>query len=396
MEGGNVAVYLDFENLAISAETVYPKVKKPLGIEPIMDFVIAKGAIRIKRAYADWSKELFAQYQPGLMEKGFELIHLPATNLQGKNGSDVRLAIDVMEMLEQFHDIDTIIIGSGDTDFIPLIQRLRSRGKMVVVMGFEHSVGNLVKLNSAEYKSLEELLQPYIEAEKLAGKEEAEPDLETGKALMYRFLQQRSENGPILMARLKQHLLRLDPGFSEKSLGFSSFKQFIEALLGDPVEKIEMEQETLPLVFLREQTIAGTKTEATEKIKETAIRFLHKKLRYQQELSDRLQVATALIQAFEGRDLISMTEMFDLIYENLNRTVPKTDIKKYVNTLFTGGAFDSDPEQPNGPLLARPFRLKKELNNAEEIDQVYIQRVSEILQSRYTELSSFDLLELLF
>ncbi|MEL6843165.1 MAG: NYN domain-containing protein, partial [Bacteroidota bacterium] len=158
MEGGNVAIYLDFENLAISADTVYPSRVGPLSIDPIVEFALDKGAIRIKRAYADWSRDLFAQYQPKLMEKGFELIHLPATNLQGKNGSDVRLAIDVMEMLEQFSDIDFVIIGSGDTDFIPLIQRLRSRGKTVLVLGFEHSVGNLVKLNSAAFKSLEELL----------------------------------------------------------------------------------------------------------------------------------------------------------------------------------------------------------------------------------------------
>ncbi|MEL6626579.1 MAG: NYN domain-containing protein, partial [Bacteroidota bacterium] len=96
----NVAIYLDFENLAISAETVYPSRDKPLDIGPLVDYATTKGVICSRKAYADWSKDIFAQYQNRLMDQGFELIHLPETNLQGKNGSDVRLAVDVMEYME--------------------------------------------------------------------------------------------------------------------------------------------------------------------------------------------------------------------------------------------------------------------------------------------------------
>ena len=111
MEEQKVAIYLDFENLAISAETIYPSQDRPLALQPLVDYATTKGAILIKKAYADWSKEIFAQYQTMLMEQGFELIHLPETNLQGKNGSDVRLAVDVMEFVELFPGIDTLLIG---------------------------------------------------------------------------------------------------------------------------------------------------------------------------------------------------------------------------------------------------------------------------------------------
>ncbi len=154
----NVAIYLDFENLALSADTVYPSKTRPLLIEPIVDYATTKGNIAIKRAYADWSKTMFMQYQSMLMQQGFELVHLPETNSQGKNGSDVRLAIDVMEHLEMYPKVNTIVIGSGDSDFVPLIQRVRMRSKEVIAMGFEHSVGRLVKINSVEFKPLEELL----------------------------------------------------------------------------------------------------------------------------------------------------------------------------------------------------------------------------------------------
>lgn len=393
MEGGNVAIYLDFENLAISADTVYPSQVGPLSIDPIVEFALDQGAIRIKRAYADWSRDLFAQYQPKLMEKGFELIHLPATNLQGKNGSDVRLAIDVMEMLEQFPDIDFVIIGSGDTDFIPLIQRLRSRGKTVLVLGFEHSVGNLVKLNSAAFKSIEELLGMPRENVPRSERTIDPAMLETGRDLLHRFIQTRTENGPILMARLKQQLMRLQPDFSEKELGFSSFKSFVEAMEGDLVERIEMQHDTLPLVHLQEED--GAEPPTTANHRDQAERFLSKKLRYIPASSRRFEMARGLLALYHDHEAISMNEMFDLLYNHLDQQQPKTDIKKYVNTLFTGGAFEPREPNLNGPLLARPFKLKAAYQDVESIDQIYIQRVSEILQSRYPDLPPFEILDLL-
>ncbi|MEL7339425.1 MAG: NYN domain-containing protein, partial [Bacteroidota bacterium] len=384
---------LDFENLAISADTVYPSQVGPLSIEPIIKFALDQGAIRIKRAYADWSRDLFAQYQPKLMEKGFELIHLPATNLQGKNGSDVRLAIDVMEMLEQFPDIDFVIIGSGDTDFIPLIQRLRSRGKTVLVLGFEHSVGNLVKLNSAAFKSLEELLGMPRENVPRSERSIDPAMMETGRDLLQRFIQTRTENGPILMARLKQQLMRLQPDFSEKELGFSSFKSFVEAMEGDLVERIEMQHDTLPLVHLQEEE--GEEPPTTANHRDQAERFLSKKLRYITASSRRHEMANGLLALYDDHLAISMNEMFDLLYKYLEQQQPKTDIKKYVNTLFTGGAFEPREPNLNGPLLARPFKLKAAYRDVESIDQIYIQRVSEILQSRYPDLPPFEILDLL-
>ena len=87
--------------------------------------------------------------------------------------------------------------------------------------------------------------------------------------------------------------------------------------------------------------------------------------------------------------------MFDQITGNIPDSIPKTDIRKYINTLFTGSAFIPEEKKAGGPLLSRPFRLKETIQNAEHLDQVYIQRVSEILQSRYEELDPHTLLELL-
>ncbi|GAB4426614.1 MAG: hypothetical protein OHK0039_44660 [Bacteroidia bacterium] len=394
MEGQTVAIYLDFENLAISAETVYPSRSKPLAIEPIVDFATTKGIIATRKAYADWSKHIFAQYQGMLMEQGFELIHLPETNQQGKNGSDVRLAVDVMEYMEYFPGIDTFVIGSGDTDFIPLIQRLRSRGKAVVTLGFEHSVGTLVKRNSTEFRSLEELIgRP--EAESPSSDLALRPDPAYGRQLMLRFLRTHTEDeDPIFMSRLKQQLLRLDPSFSEKELGFSSFKSFVQSFQGDLVENIETRDQTLPVVYFRQPGDEETGLMPAQP-RETAQQFLTKKLRYQKETPRRMEMSQALIQSFLADQPLSMNQMFEQVSERVQRKVPKSDIKKFINTLFTGGAFKPDETNPNGPLLSRPLFLADNIESAEILDQIYIRRIGEILQSRYTDLDTSDILELL-
>ena len=113
MNEENVAIYLDFENLVISAEETYPSKNKPMQMGPVVDFANSKGNIIVKKAYADWSVGDFSSYQGNLIKHGFELVHLPATSAQGKNGSDVKLAIDVMRHLDMLKNVDTVIIGSG-------------------------------------------------------------------------------------------------------------------------------------------------------------------------------------------------------------------------------------------------------------------------------------------
>jgi hypothetical protein len=396
MDSQNVAIYLDFENLAISAETVYPSKNKPLDLEPIVDYATTKGVICVRKAYGDWSKDIFAQYQSNLMGQGFELIHLPETNLQGKNGSDVRLAVDVMAYLESFPEIDTFLIGSGDTDFIPLIQHLRSRGKAVIIVGFEHSVGKLVKRNSVEFKSLEELIgKP--EAESPSSDLHEELDARYGRRLMLRFIKSRNSDDPILMSQLKQQLLRLDPSFSEKELGFSSFKQFVHALKGDVIDRIEIKGDTLPLIYLSEGRDNGHSNGQAHdaSLKEAADQFLVKKLRYQKNPHQRLSMSGALYDSFHDQESLSMNQMFEMVHDRSSRKFAKTDIKKYVNTLFTGGAFQSFEKKAQGPLLSRPFQLDDAIESPEGLDQVYIRRISEILQSRYTDLESHEILELL-
>ncbi|MDP5169257.1 MAG: NYN domain-containing protein [Bacteroidia bacterium] len=394
MDNTSVAIYLDFENLALSAETVYPSRDYPLKIEPILDYASTKGDVLLRRAYGDWTRPAFNRYQSQLMEHGFELVHLPETNSQGKNGSDVRLAIDVMEYVMHFPEIDTLIIGSGDTDFIPLIQRMRTKGKEVIVMGFEHSVGALVKRNSAEFISLEKIL----------GSPESEslnPDMGTphspayGRRLLERYIRSRPEESPVLLAKLKQQLLRFDPSFSERDLGFPSFKHWLLSLQGDLVKGIDVSNPSLPTVHLADTIPTMTEEPSGPASREMAQQFLLKNLRYNQDHEQRIKLSTAIIAGFNRRDALSMSELFDFVFEYLDQEQPKSDIKKYINTLFTGGAFEPIDRKMNGSLLARPLYLREDILSAQALDEIYIQRIGEILQSRYTVLHTYEILDLM-
>jgi hypothetical protein len=391
MENHQVAIYLDFENLAISAEEVYPSKDKPLQIEPVVDFASTKGNVCIKKAYADWSKDFFSQYQNILMEQGFELVHLPATNLQGKNGSDVRLAIDVMENLELFQTISTIIIGSGDTDFVPLIQRVRARGIKVISVGFDHSVGNLVKINSAEFKSLEELIgKP--EEESLSSDLVQEKDISYGRELLMRYIRNRNEDEPIPLTALKQDLLRLDPAFSEKKLGFSTFKKFIKSFVGDLVNRIDpTEKDGLLLVSFNDVDIPQNKPVNP---KEEVQAFLVKNIRFQKNQAKRLAISKLLLEEFQENPEMTMSQMIDLTSEQM-KNLAKIDIRKYINLLFSGKTFQQVERGQRRPLLFRPMKLKETASSPEILEQMYLNRVVEILKNRYSILNDEEINDLL-
>ncbi len=248
MEEKNVAIYLDFENLAISALEAYRGIEMPLKIEPIIQFARTKGTPKIKKVYADWSKKKFSLYQKELLMNGFELIHLPETNLLGKNGSDMRLVIDVMEHLHEEPKPDIVLIGSGDSDFIPLIQHMQQRNTEVILLSFEHSVSDMIKHYCSEFKPLKELLgpqkspRPHQPQGNRNGQAEqhVSSNYRNGKAFLQRYLAERKNDKDVIaLSELKQDILKFDPAFSEESYGFIKFKKFIKAYKGDLIEDLE-------------------------------------------------------------------------------------------------------------------------------------------------------------
>ena len=389
MDDNNVAIYLDFENLAISAEQTYPSHEKPLFLRPILDYATSLGNICIKKSYADWSREIVHQYERKLVKHGFEMRHLPQTSFQGKNGVDLQLAIDLLEDMQLFPIIDIFILGSGHTDFIPLIRRVLSRGKRVYVIGFDNSVGTVIKENCTEYKSLEELLgieEDVAEDAELAANRPLDEDINklSGRELLIRFIKNRASEEPILLSQLKPQLIRLQPSFSEKQLGFHSFKYFIESLIGDVVETVEADSETgHPQVHLKDITeIESVGIDKSLQISD----FLYKNLRYPKDPAVRGELSEQLYALLSPKLPVSMHDMVDYIFDKTNGNIPKITIRKFVFALGQGRAFHYADQDYSGPLLSRPQVLNDSIQIPSEIEKIYLDRITEVMQRKYSDI----------
>lgn len=390
MEEQFAAVYLDFENLARSAEQTYPSKEKPLSMSSIVDFAANNRNICIKKAYSDWSKPLLARYQNELNEHGFEMIHLPGTSQQGKNGADLRMTIDVLEDLQSFPMINTFFIGSGDTDFIPLIRRILARGKKVIIIGFDNSVGRLVKNNCTQFKSLNELYGEFDQQDELDDSEKqdeqkTEIDIErlNARELLIRFIKNRSSDEPLLLAALKYNLLRLQPTFSEKRLGYSSFKKFLESFQDDIVQGFENDPVSgHPKVVFKDITVIP----ASQLDKEEEIRkFLNQNLKFIKERRTRHDIAKNLLKLFKEQKVVSMHDMTEYIAKNVN-VVPKIAIRKYIFTIAQGRVFSYADDAHGGSLNLRSQKLNDTITNTDVIDSIYKKRIVEIILNRFSDI----------
>ena len=235
-EENNIALFVDFDNIAIGIrETKFGRVKIKLVLERLLE----KGNVIIKKAYADWSR--YQEYKDEFHECAIELIEIPKSYMTGKNSGDIRLVVDAMDLCHTKDHLDTFAIVSGDSDFSPLVSKLRENNKRVIGIGIKHSSSNLLIDNCDEfifYDDLEkEIVAPNV------------PDnLPKGKAKTFRILVTTMqallrENKEVLYSSMiKQTMKRLNPTFDEGALGYSSFSHFLEDARDNGI--IELERNT--------------------------------------------------------------------------------------------------------------------------------------------------------
>ncbi len=150
----NIAVFCDFENIAIGAR----EAKLPdFDMGPVLERLLDKGNVVVKKAYADWDR--YKGYKKPLHEHAFELIEVPHVSYSGKNSADIRLVVDVMDLCHTKGHIDTFVIMSGDSDFSPLVSKLKENNKTVIGIGVKQSSSNLLIENCDEYVYYNDLMQ---------------------------------------------------------------------------------------------------------------------------------------------------------------------------------------------------------------------------------------------
>ncbi len=249
-----MAVYCDFENVALGVrDAQYEK----FNIGKVLERLLLKGNIVVKKAYCDWDR--YKEYKAPMHEASFELIEIPHVRQSGKNSADIRMVVDALDLCYTKEHVDTFVIVSGDSDFSPLVSKLRENNKGVIGVGVKNSTSDLLIANCDEFIYYDDLVKrkkavkkaPVAKDDKKAAptpapkgkggekvekaekiektpedkkREACELVMETYEAL----LGERGEEELIWGSMIKQTLKRRKPGFSESYYGFRSFGELLE------------------------------------------------------------------------------------------------------------------------------------------------------------------------
>jgi len=256
-----LAVFIDFENLALGFKG---KRDRRFEIQKVLERLVEKGKLIVKKAYADWTD--YAEYKKGLHEAAIELIEIPKRAMTGKNSADIRLCVDAIDLCYSKEHIDTFVVVSGDSDFSPLVSKLKENGKRVIGLGMKESSSNLLVNNCDEFIYYEDLerplgIPPKIEQDLPEKKKEAFQLLVDSVVALVR------ENKEVLWSSMvKETMKRKKPSFNESYHGYRTFSDLLE------------DAEKAGIIQLRTDTRSGTyvivgfgkdqKKEAAEETKE--------------------------------------------------------------------------------------------------------------------------------
>src|SRR6201988_980698 len=260
---GRVAVYFDFDNIVISRydqihgrnsfqrdrtagfhKTPGRLAEAPVDVGAIIDFASSFGTLVLTKAYADWSADVNADYRGQLVGRAVDLVQLFPAAAYAKNGADIRLAVDAVEDMFRLPDLTHVIIVAGDSDYIALAQRCKRLGRYVVGIGITGSISKALTAACDEFVTYDALPRvPAVApapAKKARRTKAQEPDDEpeapdpqaAATGLLERALRighEKDDADWLHNSAVKAQMKRMDPSFSEKSLGFKSFSDFLRS-----------------------------------------------------------------------------------------------------------------------------------------------------------------------
>ena len=245
-DNASMALFCDFENVALGVrDAQYEK----FDIRPVLERLLAKGSIVVKKAYCDWDR--YKAFKSGMHEANFELIEIPHVRQSGKNSADIRLVVDALDLCYTKSHVDTFVIISGDSDFSPLVSKLRENAKRVIGVGVKQSCSDLLIANCDEFIYYDDLVRDREAARSTASRREnreqaprrtpeEEADrrekLEARKTKAVELVAatfadmsaDRGEQERIWASVLKEVIKRRNPGFNETYFGFRSFGNLLE------------------------------------------------------------------------------------------------------------------------------------------------------------------------
>jgi len=242
-ETKNMALFCDFENIALGVRDArYAR----FDIQKVLERLLLKGSIVVKKAYCDW--ERYREFKGVMHEAAFELIEIPHVRQSGKNSADIRMVVDALDLCYTKSHVETFVIISGDSDFSPLVSKLRENDKTVIGCGVKNSSSDLLIANCDEFIYYDDLVREEDSKKKkkkkiacrpgpeLTGQKETLKNVEERKQMavdlvietVEALIAERGETDKIWGSMVKQALKRRKPGFSESYYGFKTFSKLLE------------------------------------------------------------------------------------------------------------------------------------------------------------------------
>ena len=267
-----MALYCDFENVALGVrDAKYDK----FDIKPVLERLLLKGSIVVKKAYCDW--ERYKGFKSTMHEASFELIEIPHLRQSGKNSADIRLVVDALDLCYTKSHVDTFVIISGDSDFSPLVSKLRENAKYVIGVGVKQSTSDLLIGNCDEFIFYDDLVREMQRSARRDSKEaqavvrrtpeedaqrRAELEARRSKAIELAvatfdaLVDERGDSGKIWASMLKEAIKRRKPDFNESYYGFRAFGNLLEEAQARGLLEIGRDEKSGTYVFRRNGVVA--------------------------------------------------------------------------------------------------------------------------------------------
>jgi len=253
-----IAVFCDFENVALGVRDAQ---YEAFDVAKVLARLLLKGNIVVKKAYCDWAR--YTEYKAAMHEASFELIEIPHVRQSGKNSADIRMVVDALDLCYTKEHVDTFVIVSGDSDFSPLVSKLRENNKTVIGVGVKQSTSDLLINNCDEFIYYDDLVKRRKTKAKApktkdkrkpvhAPKGKEPPPVEDKKQEAWdlivetyeALLEERGEEEKIWGSMIKQTLKRRKPGFAESYYGFKTFGAMLEEAEALGILELERDQKS--------------------------------------------------------------------------------------------------------------------------------------------------------
>jgi uncharacterized protein (TIGR00288 family) len=252
----SLAVFCDFENIALGVrEAKYDK----FDMGKVLERLLAKGSIVVKKAYCDW--ERYKEFKATMHSAAFELIEIPHVRQSGKNSADIRMVVDALDLCYTKEHVDTFVIVSGDSDFSPLVSKLRENAKTVIGVGVKNSSSDLLVNNCDEFIYYDDLVRADEQKRRTVKKrKEGAPAGEGGDkgnggnkkqeafdmmlGTLEALIAERGADEKIWGSMVKQALKRRNPGFNETYYGFRAFADLLKEAQLKGLVKLEADEKS--------------------------------------------------------------------------------------------------------------------------------------------------------